>query len=153
MALEDKVNEILGLEPAKTPTPKEEFKAPVPRKEDKDKQDIDNDHKYSRENYYNLIEKGQEATEGILDVAKEGQHPRAYEVAGNLIKSVADTVDKLQDLNKKLKDLKELPKTANANIKNALFVGSTAELQKMLKKDEVIEGKADTPEKTDIQDK
>ena len=154
MALEDKVNEILGLEPAKTPTPKGEFKAPVPRKEDKDKQDIDNDHKYSRENYYNLIEKGQEAIEGILDVAKEGQHPRAYEVAGNLIKSVADTVDKLQDLNKKLKDLKELPKTANANIKNALFVGSTAELQKMLKKDdEVIESKTITPEKTDISDK
>ena len=151
MALEDKVNEILGLE-SKTP-PKEQFKAPVPRKEEKEKGDIDNDHKYSRENYYNLIEKGQEAIEGILDVAKEGQHPRAYEVAGNLIKSVADTVDKLQDLNKKLKDLKELPKTANANIKNALFVGSTAELQKMLKKDEVIEGKADTPEKTDIQDK
>ena len=151
MALEDKVNEILGLE-SKTP-PKEEFKAPVPRKEEKEKGDIDNDHKYSRENYYNLIEKGQEAIEGILDVAKEGQHPRAYEVAGNLIKSVADTVDKLQDLNKKLKDLKELPKTANANIKNALFVGSTAELQKMLKKDEVIEGKADTPEKKDIQDK
>ena len=153
MALEDKVNEILGLEPAKTPTPKEEFKAPVPRKEDKDKQDIDNDHKYSRENYYNLIEKGQEAIEGILDVAKEGQHPRAYEVAGNLIKSVADTVDKLQDLNKKLKDLKELPKTANANIKNALFVGSTAELQKMLKKDEVIEGKAEPSKEKDISDK
>ena len=154
MALEDKVNEILGLEPAKTPTPKEEFKAPVPRKEDKDKQDIDNDHKYSRENYYNLIEKGQEAIEGILDVAKEGQHPRAYEVAGNLIKSVADTVDKLQDLNKKLKDLKELPKTANANIKNALFVGSTAELQKMLKGDEkIIEGKATTSEEKDISNK
>ena len=151
MALEDKVNEILGLE-SKTP-PKEEFKAPVPRKEEKEKGDIDNDHKYSRENYYNLIEKGQEAIEGILDVAKEGQHPRAYEVAGNLIKSVADTVDKLQDLNKKLKDLKELPKTANANIKNALFVGSTAELQKMLKKDEVIESKTITPEETDIQDK
>ena len=151
MALEDKVNEILGLE-SKTP-PKEEFKAPVPRKEEKEKGDIDNDHKYSRENYYNLIEKGQEAIEGILDVAKEGQHPRAYEVAGNLIKSVADTVDKLQDLNKKLKDLKELPKTANANIKNALFVGSTAELQKMLKKDEVIEGKAETPRKADISDK
>ena len=156
MALEDKVNEILGIE-SKTPMEevhkKEEFKAPVPRKEEKEKGDIDNDHTYSRENYYNLIEKGQEAIEGILDVAKEGQHPRAYEVAGNLIKSVADTVDKLQDLNKKLKDLKELPKTANANIKNALFVGSTAELQKMLKKDEVIEGKAETPEKTDIQDK
>ena len=151
MALEDKVNEILGLE-SKTP-PKEGFKAPVPRKEEKEKGEIDNDHKYSRENYYNLIEKGQEAIEGILDVAKEGQHTRAYEVAGNLIKSVADTVDKLQDLNKKLKDLKELPKTANANIKNALFVGSTAELQKMLKKDEVIEGKAETPKEDDISDK
>jgi uncharacterized phage infection (PIP) family protein YhgE len=151
MALEDKVNEILGLE-SKTP-PKEEFKAPVPRKEDKNKEDVENDHKNSREYYYNLIEKGQEAIEGILDVAKEGQHPRAYEVALAGIKNVADTVDKLQDLNKKLKDLKELPKTANANIKNALFVGSTTELQKMLKKDEIIEGKADTPKEDDISDK
>ena len=151
MALEDKVNEILGLE-SKT-LPKEDFKAPVPRKEDKNKEDVENDHKNSREYYYNLIEKGQEAIEGILDVAKEGQHPRAYEVALAGIKNVADTVDKLQDLNKKLKDLKELPKTANANIKNALFVGSTAELQKMLKKDEVIEGKADTPKEKDISDK
>ena len=151
MALEDKVNEILGLE-SKTP-PKEEFKAPVPRKEDKNKEDVENDHKNSREYYYNLIEKGQEAIEGIIDVAKEGQHPRAYEVALAGIKNVADTVDKLQDLNKKLKDLKELPKTANANIKNALFVGSTAELQKMLKKDEIIEGKADTSKEDDISDK
>ncbi len=151
MALEDKVNEILGLE-SKTP-PKEEFKAPVPRKEDKNKEDVENDHKNSREYYYNLIEKGQEAIEGILDVAKEGQHPRAYEVALAGIKNVADTVDKLQDLNKKLKDLKELPKTANANIKNALFVGSTTELQKMLKKDEIIEGKADTSKEDDISDK
>ena len=151
MALEDKVNEILGLE-SKTP-PKEEFKAPVPRKEDKNKEDVENDHKNSREYYYNLIEKGQEAIEGILDVAKEGQHPRAYEVALAGIKNVADTVDKLQDLNKKLKDIKELPKTANANIKNALFVGSTAELQKMLKKDEIIEGKADTSKEDDISDK
>ena len=154
MALEDKVNEILGLEPAKTPTEKEEFKAPVIRTEEKDKEDVDNDHKNSREYYYNLIEKGQEAIEGILDVAKEGQHPRAYEVALAGIKNVADTVDKLQDLNKKLKDLKELPKTANANIKNALFVGSTAELQKMLKGDEkIIEGKATTSEEKDISDK
>jgi len=154
MAIEDKVNEILGLEPAKTPTEKEEFKAPVIRTEEKDKEDVDNDHKNSREYYYNLIEKGQEAIEGILDVAKEGQHPRAYEVALAGIKNVADTVDKLQDLNKKLKDLKELPKSANANIKNALFVGSTAELQKMLKGDEkVIEGKATTSEEKDISDK
>ena len=153
MAIEDKVNEILGLEPAKTPEPKEEFKAPVVRTEEQDN-DVDNDHKNSREHYYNLIEKGQEAIEGILNVAKEGQHPRAYEVALAGIKNVADTVDKLQDLNKKLKDLKELPKTANANIKNALFVGSTAELQKMLKGDEkIIEGKATPSEEKDISDK
>jgi len=153
--LEEKVNEILGIdkpEPKKEIV-KQEFKPAVPRREDEKKEDVENDYKYSRENYYNLIEKGQEAIEGILDVAKEGQHPRAYEVAGNLIKSVADTVDKLQDLNKKLKDLKELPKTANANIKNALFVGSTAELQKMLKKDEVIEGKAEPSKEDDISDK
>ena len=73
MAIEDKVNEILGIEQPKAS--KEEFKAPVPRKEEKEKTDIDNDHKYSRENYYNLIEKGQEAIEGILNVAKEGEHP------------------------------------------------------------------------------
>ena len=156
MSIDEKINEALGISNEKPSTKsvvKKEFTPPVPRMEDKNKEDIDNDYKYSRENYYNLIERGQDAIQGILDIANESQHPRAYEVAGNLIKSVADTVDKLQDLNKKLKDLKELPKTANANIKNALFVGSTAELQKMLKKDEVIEGKADTPEKTDIQDK
>ena len=150
--LEEKVNEILGIE-SKEPKETKEYKPLVPRKEEKDKTDIDNDHKYSRENYYNLIERGQEAIEGILDVAREGQHPRAYEVAGALIKNVADTVDKLQDLNKKLKDLKEVPKTASQNIKNALFVGSTAELQKMLKKDETTESKNITPEKDDTKDK
>ena len=124
--LEKQVNEILGIEP-KEPSKeivKQEFKPAVPRKEDEKKADVDNDYKYSRENYYNLIERGQEAIEGILDIAREGQHPRAYEVAGQLIGQVGQTVDKLQDLQKKLKDLKELPKTANANIKNALFVGS-----------------------------
>ena len=153
--LEDKVNEILGInEPeTKKEVVKQDFKPAVPRKEDDSKADVDNDYKYSRENYYNLIERGQEAIEGILDVAREGQHPRAYEVAGALIKNVADTVDKLQDLNKKLKDLKDVPKTANANIKNALFVGSTAELQKMLKKDETTESKNITPEENDTKDK
>jgi len=158
--LEEKVNEILGIE-SKQPVEQKEFKPLVPRKEEKDKADIENDYKYSRENYYNLIERGQEAIQGILDVAKEGQHPRAYEVAGALIKNVADTVDKLQDLQKKLKDLKELPKSANPQIKNALFVGSTAELQKMLKgkNDEVIEGKTRETKsvseikETDISDK
>ena len=152
--LEDKVNEILGID---KPEPKKEivkqdFKPVVPRREDNDKADVDNEYKYSRENYYNLIERGQEAIEGILDIAREGQHPRAYEVAGQLIGQVGQTVDKLQDLQKKLKDLKELPKTANQNIKNALFVGSTAELQKMLKKDENTKVKDITPEKDDTKD-
>ena len=131
--LEDKVNEILGVE-AKAPVEQKEFKPLVPRMEEKGKEDVDNDYKYSRENYYNLIERGQEAIQGILDIAKEGQHPRAYEVAGQLIGQVGQTVDKLQDLQKKLKDLKEVPNKTNANIKNALFVGSTTELQKMLNK-------------------
>ena len=131
--LEDKVNEILGVE-TKSPIEQKEFKPLVPRMEEKGKEDVDNDYKYSRENYYNLIERGQEAIQGILDIAKEGQHPRAYEVAGQLIGQVGQTVDKLQDLQKKLKDLKEVPNKTSANIKNALFVGSTAELQKMLNK-------------------
>jgi len=145
--LEDSVNEILGLEPKQTTEVSiTDFEQPKPvvKKVDESKTDVDNDYDYSRENYYNLIEKGQEAIQGILDIAKEGQHPRAYEVAGQLIGQVAQVTDKLQDLQKKLKDLKELPKSANTQIKNALFVGSTAELQKMLnrKDDEVIEGEA-----------
>jgi methylmalonyl-CoA mutase N-terminal domain/subunit len=151
--LEDKVNEILGVE-TKSPVTQKEFKPLVPRMEDKNKEDVDNDYKYSRENYYNLIEKGQEAIQGILDIAQEGQHPRAYEVAGQLIGQVGQTVDKLQDLQKKLKDLKEVPNKTNANIKNALFVGSTAELQKMLKQNnEDTKSKNITPEETDISDK
>ena len=128
--LEDNLNDILGIETESIST--EEFKAPTVRKEDKTKDDIDNDYVNSRENYYELIEKGQKAIDGILDIAKEGQHPRAYEVAGQLIGQVAQVTDNLQ---KKLKDLKEVPKSAGANIKNALFVGSTAELQKMLRSD------------------
>jgi len=134
--LDDKVNEILGIESTEKPTLESIVKIdnpPVPRVEDKNKPDIDNDYNYSRESYYNLIEKGQEAIEGILEIAKEGQHPRAYEVAGQLITNVANTVDKLQDLQKKLKELKAATKSASPQIKNALFVGSTAELQKMLK--------------------
>ena len=134
--LEEKVNEILGVD--KPTTMQKEFSPPVERKQGElelavDK-DINTDYDYSRESYYSLIEKGQEAIQGILDIAKEGQHPRAYEVAGQLIGQVGQTVDKLQDLQKKLKDLKEVPNKTSANIKNALFVGSTTELQKMLNK-------------------
>ena len=159
--LEDKVNEILGVD-HKTPITENNFQPPVERKTGEVKvaieKDINTDYDYSRENYYNLIEKGQEAIQGILDIAKEGQHPRAYEVAGQLIGQVGQTVDKLQDLQKKLKDLKEVPNKTNANIKNALFVGSTAELQKMLNKqsmetkkekrieNETIDGKAESTE-------
>ena len=101
-----------------------------------------------------MIEKGQAAIDGILEIAREGQHPRAYEVVGQLIGSVGNTVDKLQDLQKKLKQLKEVPNKTNANIKNALFVGSTAELQKMLKgdKNENIKSATTTPEKDSSSD-
>ena len=95
---------------------------------------MDKDYKYQRENFYNLIERGQDAVEGILELAQESEHPRAYEVAGNLIKSVADVTEKLVDLQTKMKKLKEIPETGPKNVTNALFVGSTAELQKMLKK-------------------
>ena len=96
-------------------------------------EDIDNDYKYQRENFYSLIERGQDAIDGILDLAKETEHPRTYEVAGNLIKQIAEVTEKLGDLQTKMKKLKEVPNTAPKNVTNALFVGSTAELQKMLK--------------------
>ena len=95
--------------------------------------DIDNDYKYQRENLYNLIERGQDAIDGILELAKESEHPRTYEVALNGIKQVADVTDKLVELQEKMKRLKEVPDNAPKNVTNALFVGSTAELQKILK--------------------
>jgi hypothetical protein len=97
--------------------------------------DIKKDYEYTRANLYSLIEKGQEAINGIMELAGESASPRAYEVAGQLIKSVADTTDKLADLQKKLKDLEEdNGKKGPTNVtNNAMFVGSTADLQKMLK--------------------
>ena len=96
--------------------------------------EIEKDYEYTRANLYSIIEKGQEAINGIMEVAGESASPRAYEVAGQLIKSVADTTDKLMDLQKKVKDVNEdAPKTNNVT-NNALFVGSTSELSKMLKK-------------------
>ena len=95
--------------------------------------DIDNDYKYQRENFYNLVERGTDAINGILELAKEGEHPRAYEVAGQLIKNVAEVTEKLGDLQEKMRKLKEVPNNAPKSVTNALFVGSTAELQKILK--------------------
>jgi len=99
------------------------------------KTDISKDYEYTRANLYSLIEKGQEAINGIMELAGEGGSPRAYEVAGQLIKSVADTTDKLIDLQKKLKDVEEEVgnKGPNTVTNNAVFVGSTSELQKLLK--------------------
>ena len=98
------------------------------------KTDIDKDYEYTRGNLYSIIEKGQEAINVILELAQESEMPRAYEVAGQLIKSVSDATDKLMDLQKKLKDVEEETKVKGpSTVNNALFVGSTAELQKLLK--------------------
>ena len=94
------------------------------------------DAHYSRANYYNLIEKGNEALDGILEVAKESQHPRAYEVAANMIKNLSDVTEKLMILQKQQKELRgpqEQPQQQNINVEKAVFVGSTAELLKQLK--------------------
>ena len=101
------------------------------------KDDIEKDYEYTRGNLYSIIEKGQEATNGILELAQESEMPRAYEVAGQLIKSVSDATDKLMDLQKKLKDVEE-EKVAKgpSNVTNALFVGSTADLAKLIKKED-----------------
>ena len=97
-------------------------------------EDVEKDYSYTRGQLYSLIEKGQEAINGIMEVAGETASPRAYEVAGQLIKSVADSTDKLMDLQKKVKEIDEdNPKTQNTVTNNALFVGSTSELSKMLK--------------------
>ena len=128
---EQKLDELLEIT-EKVPV-KKETKVIVPRP--KDDEDVSADYKYSRENFYNLVERGQDAIDGILELAKESEHPRTYEVAGQLIKNVGEVTEKLLDLQRKLKDLIEVPNSAPKNVTNALFVGSTAELQKMIKKD------------------
>ena len=102
------------------------------------KDDIDKDYEYTRGNLYSIIEKGQEAINGILELAQESEMPRAYEVAGQLIKSVSDATDKLMDLQKKVKEVNEEEKSKGpSTVNNALFVGSTAELAKMIKESDL----------------
>jgi tRNA uridine 5-carbamoylmethylation protein Kti12 len=104
--------------------------------------DVKKDYEYTRGNLYSLIEKGQEAINGILELARESEMPRAYEVAGQLIKNVSDATDKLMDLQKKLKDIEEERGVRGpTNVTNALFVGSTAELAKLLKSKQLDEPK------------
>ena len=126
--INDKLNEVLDI--ANDVTVEEVKKTLPPVPEDKDP---DIDFETGRKNLYNLLDKGNEAIDGILELAKEGEHPRAYEVAGQLIKTVSEVSQNLLDLQDKLKKVKEIPEKGPKNVTNALFVGSTTELQKMLK--------------------
>ena len=129
--IDARIDDVLGI----TSDIKQEIVDPkplVPRPNDS-YEDADADYKYSRENFYSLVERGQDAIDGILEVAKEGEHPRAYEVVGQLIKNVAEVTEKLVDLQDKMKKLKEVPDHAPKNVTNALFIGSTKELQNLLK--------------------
>ena len=125
----DIIDEALGAVELAKSEPKERKFIPRPQEND----DIENDYKYQRENFYNLVERGTDAIDGILEIARESEHPRTYEVAGNLIKQVAEVTEKLGELQEKMKRLKEVPSNAPKNVTNALYVGSTAELQKLLK--------------------
>lgn len=101
---------------------------------------VKNDYDYSRDTLYELIEKGKDALENMVEVARESEHPRAYEVLSGLIKNVSDTNDKLMDLNKKQKQMNETEKPAQVeNQQNNYYLGSTADLQKLLREDDVIE--------------
>ena len=131
--IDDKLNEVLGIaeetnELEVIQNEKKELTISVP--EDKDP---DIDFETGRKNLYNLLDKGNEAIDGILNLAKEGEHPRAYEVAGQLIKTVSEVSQNLLDLQEKLKKIKDVPDKGPKNVTNALFVGSTTELQQMLK--------------------
>ena len=126
----DSIDEALNIESDIVETKPVKKPEIVKSKDD----DIERDYTYSRANLYSLIEKGQEAINGILELAQESEMPRAYEVAGQLIKSVSDATDKLMDLQKKLKDVEEEKASKGpSTVNNSLFVGSTAELAKMLK--------------------
>ena len=104
-----------------------------------EEKNVDNDYKYSRDTYYELVEKGKESLELMIEVARESEHPRAFEVLSGMIKNISDVNDRLMDLNKKKKDLDKKEEIKNiANTTNNLFVGSTAELQKILKNESKI---------------
>lgn len=127
----DKLDEALNI---KSEIVEVEKETPIVKVESSNSNDIKKDYEYTRANLYSLIEKGQEAINGIMELAAESDQPRAYEVAGQLIKSVGDVTDKLIDLQKKLKDVEEdVVKSPSSITNNAVFVGSTSELSKLLK--------------------
>ena len=125
----ESINEVFNIEPVSRET---EVVASPPNPIDVESDDISKDYSYTRASLYSLLEKGQEAIDGALEVAQSSDHPRAYEVAGNLIKNVSEVAEKLIDLQKKMKDI-DNKYNGPKNVTNALFVGSTAELSKLLK--------------------
>ena len=127
-SLEENMEEMLNI--SAEPVSSEPIK---PKPPEVNKDDRTKDYEYTRGELYSLIDQGQEAVRGALEVAQESGHPRAYEVAVAAMKHVADMTEKLQDLHKKMKDLDEEKKGPSKVTNNAMFVGSTAELQKMLK--------------------
>ena len=134
--MKNHLDDAFNITPTEVEVDQTEVKEPVGiQKPDRlTKNDIEKDYEYTRGNLYSIIEKGQEAINGILELAQDSEMPRAYEVAGQLIKSVSDATDKLMDLQKKLKDVEEDNTQKGPNtVNNALFVGSTAELAKLLK--------------------
>ena len=134
--MKNNLDDAFNITPTEVEVDQTEVKEPVgiqkPPRLTQD--DITKDYEYTRGNLYSIIEKGQEAINGILELAQDSEMPRAYEVAGQLIKSVSDATDKLMDLQKKLKDVEEEKASKGpSTVNNSLFVGSTAELAKMLK--------------------
>ena len=133
--MKNNLDDAFNITPTEVEVDPVEVKEPVGiQKPDRlTKDDIEKDYEYTRGNLYSIIEKGQEAINGILELAQDSEMPRAYEVAGQLIKSVSDASDKLIDLQKKLKDVNEEQSKGPTNVTNALFVGSTADLAKLIK--------------------
>lgn len=131
----DAINESLDIEVSSVSKEIVSESPKIVKSPKKGDDESDYDYDYTRGQLYSLIEKGQEAIDGILEIAQQSDSPRAFEVAGQLIKNVADTTDKLLDLQQKMKKLKEEDPSAPRSVtnNNTLFVGSTAELQKLLK--------------------
>ena len=134
----DGLNDAFGTEPSELQKHVDKVK---PTLKKTDTQDVKHDYEVSRAALHSLVMKGQEAVDGILEVAQASDHPRAYEVAGQLIKNVGDVADKLIDLQKKMKELDDDGKQGPTNVTNAMFVGSTTDLQKMLKQQREINKK------------
>ncbi len=127
----EKINEILGIADKKTVASTHQTVTVIPRPQTEDVNE--DDFKYSRENLYHIVERGQDALDGIMQVAQETEHPRAYEVAGQLLKTNADNVEKLVNLQTTKKKLRETDQPQNVTTNNSLFVGSTKELQQLIK--------------------